>query len=237
VGKETVRQLYVTPKVLMDTIAHLYADGYQHIVYIAQTPYSSTLHITRTNTDDELYFMSGQLIQYLKQNLDNLTIYPVFFDKYYVRKLREHGVKSSWAIEDTQELTRLWDDPRQQAVVFFNLLTGFTVKTRNDDRFYNGAISYSTLLNIYRGVLDDRNIRQGLIYDGPLKQQILESMALLHFSRFEKNTQRNFKLDPYQTIIGEKSCSALSTFDAMSPGIEFNSLAFLSEVSQVLNKF
>ncbi|MBK4730221.1 hypothetical protein JJD41_10160 [Oxynema sp. CENA135] len=239
VGKETVRQLYVTPKVLMDTIAHLYADGYQHIVYIAQTPYSSTLHITRTNTDDELYFMSGQLIQYLKQNLDNLTIYPVFFDKYYVRKLRDREGESSWAIEDTQELTRLWDDPRQQAVVFFNLLTGSIVgkSNRDNDRFYNGAISYSTLLNIYRGVLDDRNIREGLIYDSPLKQQILESMALLHFSRFEKNTQRSFKLDPYQTIIGEKSCSALSTFDSMSPGIEFNSLAFLSEVSQVLNKF
>jgi hypothetical protein len=138
-------------------------------------------------------------------------------------------------VQNTRELTTLAEDPQQQAVVFFNLFNGITVG-RGDDRFYNGVISYSTLLgNFYSGVMEDRDIRQDLIYDTALKQDILQYLTLFHFSRFERQHQQSLKLDPYQQIIGEESFGALSIFEQMTPRVDFNSLAFLTQAKKVLN--
>ena len=226
------RRLYCDPPILRDTVNNLYHQGYRHFLYIAQAPYTSTLNITQSDEERQLYFMSPKLIQELKGNRDDIKIYPVFFDKYYVRKAKNLNA-SSFYIEDTRELLNLAEDPSQSAVVFFNLFNGITV---GKDRFYNGVISYSTLLNIYPGILDDKDIRLGLINDNSsLKNDILQYLTLFHFSRFEKDSNISLKLDPYENIIGEESFSKLSEFNHMRGEVNFNSLAFLSEVNKILN--
>ncbi|MCT7987061.1 hypothetical protein [Laspinema olomoucense] len=230
----SLRRLYREPPILIDTVNQLYQQGYRHILYVAQAPYTSTLHITRGDRDEDLYFMSPPLITALMQNRPDLKIYPIFFDKYYVRKLVDSKVEA-FVVQDTQQLTSLAQDPRQQAVVFLNLFNGISVG-REDERFYNGVISYSTLLgDFYPQVMDDQSIRQDLIYDTPLKRDILQYLTLFHFSRFDRKTQQTLKLDPYETIIGEQSIGALSIFEQMTPRVEFNALAFLTEVKKVLD--
>jgi hypothetical protein len=232
----SLHRLYREPPILIDTVNQLYRQGYRHILYVAQAPYTSTLHITRGDRDEDLYFMSPTLITALIKNNPDLKIYPVFFDKYYVRKLREPRV-TGFVIQDTQQLTTLTQDPRQQAVVFLNLFNGLSVVGNNaDEKFYNGVISYSTLLgNFYQGVMDDQSIRQDLIYETPLKQDLVEYLTLFHFSRFERQNRQSLKLDPYETLIGDKSFSALSVFEQMTPRVDFNSLAFLTQVKKVLD--
>lgn len=231
------RRLYSKPTVLIDTVSNLYDQGYRHFLYIAQAPHTSTLHITKTEQDEGLYFMSPSIINALGKNHKDIKIYPVFFDKYYVREMHKQIEPQSLYVQDTAELTRLSADPQQQAVVFFNLFNGISVgKEDQDDRFYNGVVSYSTLLGkFYPGVLDDQDIRQNLIYQSPLKKDILQYLTLFHFSRFEKTKNMYIKLDPYDNLIGEESVGALSIFTQMSPGVNFNSLAFLTEVKKVLN--
>ena len=123
----------------------------------------------------------------------------------------------------------------EKAIVFFNLFNGITVG-KGDDRFYNGVISYSTLLNIFPGVLDDKDIRIGLINDdSSIKNDLLQYLTLFHFSRFEKTSDISLKIDPYENIIGEESFSKLSVFNHGRGEIGFNSLAFLTEVKKALN--
>lgn len=230
----SLRRLYREPPILIDTVNQLYQEGYQHILYVAQAPYTSTLHITRGDRDEDLYFMSPPLITALMQNHPDLKIYPIFFDKYYVCKLGGPKV-SAFVVQDTQQLTSLAQDPRQQAVVFLNLFNGISVG-RPEERFYNGVISYSTLLgDFYPQVMDDQSIRQDLIYDTPLKRDILQYLTLFHFSRFDRKTEQTLKLDPYENIIGEQSIGALSIFEQMTPRVEFNALAFLTQVKKVLD--
>lgn len=233
----SLKDLYGEPPILIDTVSNLYRQGYRHFLYIAQAPHTSTLHITKTEQDEGLYFMSPSIINALGKNHGDIKIYPVFFNKYYVRKVKDMKQQQSLYVQETAELTRLSQDPQQQAVVFFNLFNGISVKGKDaDDRFYNGVMSYSTLLGkFYPGVLDDQNIRQDLIYQSPLKNDILQYLTLFHFSRFEKNQNMCIKLDPYDNLIGEESVGALSIFPQMSPGVDFNSLAFLTEVKKVLN--
>jgi hypothetical protein len=90
-------------------------------------------------------------------------------------------------------------------------------------------------LNIYSEVLDDRSIRQGLIYDGSLKQDILRYLTLFHFFRLER-TQREpkLKLDPYEHIIGDESLRKNAVFYHMDGRSYFNNLAFLTEVDSIL---
>jgi hypothetical protein len=231
----SLKKLYGEPPILIDAVSNLYHQGYRHFLYIAQAPHTSTLHITKTEQDEGLYFMSPSIITALGKNHADIKIYPVFFDKYYVRKVKDIKQQSLY-VQDTAELTRLSQDPQQQAVVFFNLFNGISVGKDTDDRFYNGVMSYSTLLGkFYPGVLDDQNIRQDLIYQSPLKNDILQYLTLFHFSRFEKTKDMCIKLDPYDNLIGDDSVGALSIFSQMSAGVEFNSLAFLTEVKKVLN--
>ncbi len=231
----SLKKLYSEPPILIDTVSNLYHQGYRHFLYIAQAPHTSTLHITKTEQDEGLYFMSPSIITALGKNHADIKIYPVFCNKYYVRKVKDIKQQSLY-VQDTAELTRLSQDPQQQAVVFFNLFNGISVGKDTDDRFYNGVMSYSTLLGkFYPGVLDDQNIRQDLIYQSPMKNDILQYLTLFHFSRFEKTKDMCIKLDPYDNLIGDDSVGALSIFPQMSAGVEFNSLAFLTEVKKVLN--
>lgn len=144
----SVQHLYSQPSILEDTVSQLYKYGYRNFLYIAQAPYTSTLHITQTDEDEELFFMSKNLIKTLKGERQDIRIYPVFFDKYYVRSPLGHKGESFY-IQDTTELESLSKDPSQQAVMFFNLFNGIKVE-QGEKNFYNGVISYSTLLSTLR---------------------------------------------------------------------------------------
>ncbi|MBW4508553.1 MAG: hypothetical protein KME64_18880 [Scytonematopsis contorta HA4267-MV1] len=229
-------EMFQRPTVVVDEVAKLYHKmGFRHFVYIAKAPYTSTLNMTQTEDDDGLFFMSREVIKAFRAEHDNIKIYPMFFDKYFAVKIgdRDKIRSSSLYIQDTAELSNLVDDPSQQSVVFFNLFNGITVG-KAEERNYNGVISYATLLNIYKGILDDEDIRKGLIYSGDLKNEILQYLTLFHFSRYEKAKEVSIKLDPYQNLIGDESVGALSLFNHMRGKGEFNSLAFLTEVKKVL---
>jgi len=101
-------------------------------------------------------------LRYFKENYNDIKIYPMFFDKYYAVKLSERLGVNSLYIQDTMELTALVKDPSKRSVVFFNLFNGLIVGSEAE-RNYRGVISYATLLNIYKDILDDEHIYQGLI--------------------------------------------------------------------------
>ncbi|MCC3436570.1 MULTISPECIES: hypothetical protein [unclassified Microcoleus] len=229
-------QMFKEPTVVRDEIGKVYKLGFRHFLYIAKAPYSSTLHMTQK--EDALFFMSKDVIKYFKENYNDIKIYPMFFDKYYAVKLSERLGVNSLYIQDTLELTALVKDPSKRSVVFFNLFNGLVVGSEAE-RNYRGVISYATLLNIYQDILDDEHIHQGLISNTQLKNDILQYLTLFHFSRYEKasgkNAQISFKLDPYENLIGDQSVGKLSLYKHMGGVAEFNALAFLTKVKEVLN--
>ncbi|EGK86224.1 hypothetical protein D0A34_01770 [Microcoleus vaginatus PCC 9802] len=232
-------QMFKEPTVVRDQIGEVYELGFRHFLYIAKAPYSSTLHMTQK--EDALFFMSKDVIKYFKdfkENCKDIKIYPMFFDKYYAVKLSETLGVNSLYIQDTLELTALVKDPSKRSVVFFNLFNGLIVGSEAE-RNYRGVISYATLLNIYKDILDDEHIHQGLISNTQLKNDILQYLTLFHFSRYEKESGRtgkiSFKLDPYENLIGDQSVGTLSLYKHMGGNAEFNALAFLTKVKEVLN--
>ncbi|GAB1541600.1 hypothetical protein NUACC21_42710 [Scytonema sp. NUACC21] len=226
------QRMFTYPSVVIEGVAKLYKKGYRHFVYIAKAPYTSTLHMTQGEDNDGLFFMSKEVIKALKAEHNDIKLYPIFFDKYYAIKLEKVDV--SLYIQDTIELTNLVEDPSKQSLVFFNLFNGVSVP--GEEKKYNGVISYATLLNIYKGILDDEDIRKGLMYEGPLKSNILQYLTLFHFSRYQKSDRIiHLKLDPYENLIGDDSVGKLSLLNHMKGKGEFNSLAFLTYVRNVLN--
>ncbi|VXD15258.1 conserved hypothetical protein [Planktothrix serta PCC 8927] len=229
------QEIHSHPDVLIDQVNQLYEQGYRHFLYIAKSPYSNTLNMTKKQEDEELFFMSKSVIRALKGEREDLKIYPIFFDKYYAVKLDKIPASSLY-IQDISELETLVKDPSKQAVVFFNLFNGIKV---GNDKYYNGVISYATLLNIYEGILDDKDIRMALMYDNSLKNELLQFLTLFHFSRYEADSNQakniNLKLDPYTKLIGDNSVGALSRLNHINSYTVFNSLAFLTEVRKILN--
>jgi hypothetical protein len=229
----SLEHLYTQPSILEDIFSQLYKRGYRNFMYISQAPYMSRLHITQNDEDEKLFFMSKDIIRTLKGERQDIRIYPVFLDKYYVYSPQKHRGESFY-IQDTAELANLFADTSKQAAMFFNLFNGITVE-QGEKNFYNGVISYSTLLNIYDGILDDQNIRQGLIYDSEIKDTLLHYLTIFHFSKYEARQHISLKLDPFDRIIGESSVGALSEFSHSGGSATFNSLAFLNKVREVLN--
>ncbi len=221
----SLREMYRKPPILIDTVNDLCSEGYQDFLYVAQATYTSTLHITQKEEDEELYFMSPSIIKAMKQGQKNIRIYPVFYDKYYVHNFHDMNSNSLY-IQDTRQLTNIAEDSSQETVVFFNLFNGIYVGNKNE-RIYRGVISYSTLLGkFYPEVMDDDHIREALIRDSHLKNDILQYMTFFHFSRFERQSKVSLKLDPYQNIIGDEGVGALSMFPHFTEKINFNGLAF-----------
>lgn len=231
-GNYNHSDLFDSPEIIIDQINQLYQQGFKHCIYLAKTPYSSTLNLTATAEYDpeSLYFLSKDIIKALKGDRQDLKIYPVFYDKYYVKKSKNLIAKALY-IQDTIDLTNSLNKNKQCAI-FFNLFNGESV---GNDRFYNGVISYSTMLNFYEEVLDDQDIRFGLLDNNSLKNDILQYLTLFHFSRYEKSSKISLKLDPYDDIIGDEGLGKTSIFSYSDQNINFNSLAFLTEVRRCLN--
>ncbi|WP_231387474.1 hypothetical protein [Dolichospermum circinale] len=187
--------------------------------------------------DEELFFMSKNVITAFIKDKPDIKIYPMFFEKYYVVKMKNEITSTSLYIQDTLELTSVAEDKNKQSVIFFNLFNGLQVA---NDVNYHGVMSYATLLNMYEGILDDKDIKKDLIYDdnndNQLKNEILQCLTLFHFSRYEKSGKIQLKLDPYQNLIGDESVSQAALFPHSRNKGNFNSLAFLTYVKGILNK-
>ncbi|NJM62255.1 MAG: hypothetical protein HC849_21920 [Oscillatoriales cyanobacterium RU_3_3] len=228
-----IKQLYSEPSILKDIVSQLYDRGYRNFAYITQASEPNALHINHNDKSEKLFLMSRDIIRILKGERQDMRIYPMFFDKYYVYSPQKHQGESFY-IQDPAELESLAGSSKQ-AVVFFSLFNGIKIE-EGDKNFYNGVISYGTLLNIYDGILDDRDTCEGLIYDSEIKDTLLHFLTIFHFSRYEARQQVSLKLDPFDRIIGDDSVAAVSEFSHAGGGATFNSLAFLNEVRDVLNK-
>jgi hypothetical protein len=246
-GTYAAQELYTNPTIILDQMHHLYQAGYRHIFYIAQAPYSSTLHITRKESDrpgaepedDGLFFLSRQIIACCVQEKPGLHIYPVFRDQYHAMKLTGVLGADTLYIQDVAELVQVVEDrsQAQQLVVFLNLFSGHKHLASGDGvERYNGVVSYATLLNIYGGVLNERDLRAALIHDeggkNPLKNLLVFFLTLFHLSRYEKQERGPIaiKLNPYEAIIGDQSVGASAWQPHANRSLRFNFLAFLTMV-------
>jgi hypothetical protein len=251
-ANQNSRELFSRPDVLIEQVKKYHQQGYQHFLYIARAPYTSTLHISDTGNQD-LFFMNKDIIQAMRSVDSSIKIYPAFCDKYYVinRKLAQAQPQRSQAkanllradslyIDDIGELTAVSNDPSRRSQIFLNLFNGIKV---NPNAIYNGVMSYATLINVYdNDPTYDQYIWNDLLntsIPNSLKTEILDFLTLLHFSRYEKASQREnpigFKLDPYTDIIGDTSVGALSVFPNMNSRARFNALAFLTVVRAIMH--
>ncbi|MEH2347385.1 MAG: hypothetical protein V7K55_05170 [Nostoc sp.] len=219
-------------EVVRDEISKLYQQGYRHFLYIAKAPHTRSLGITKLDSDpDSLFFMSQDVVQYLKAGKPDIKLYPIFMDNYPAINLVE-GKADSFYIPDIEELEKLSLDKSQQTRVFLNLFTGRSVDKKRT--IFNNVVCYSTLLNIY-DVGDTKDIIEGLLdKDSPLQKTILQYIALFHFSRYEVNINIALKLNPYSKLIGDEGIGKISTYTYSVKNVKFNNLAFLTEIRSAL---
>ncbi|MBG1241842.1 hypothetical protein [Nostoc sp. NZL] len=219
-------------EVVRDEISKLYQQGYRHFLYIAKAPYTRSLGITKLESDpDSLFFMSQDVVKYLKAGKPDIKLYPIFMDNYPAINLVE-GKADSFYIPDIEELEKLSVDKSQKTRVFLNLFTGRSVDKKRT--IFNSVVCYSTLLNIY-DVGDTKDIIEGLLdKDSPLQKTILQYIALFHFSRYEVNMNIALKLNPYSKLIGDEGIGKISTYTYSVKNVKFNNLAFLTEIRSVL---
>ena len=80
--------MYEHPEIIIEQVRAYYQQGYRHFLYVAQAPYTSTLHLPSADARTELYFMNESVIQAMRQVGEGTKVYPIFCDKYYVVKQR-----------------------------------------------------------------------------------------------------------------------------------------------------
>lgn len=242
------QDLYHRPDVIIEQVKRYHQQGYQHFLYVAHAPYSNNLNVSDSDEQEDLFFMNKDIIQAMRSIDSNIKIYPSFCDKYYVinRKLQNVQKKpllqaDSLYIDDISDLTMVSNDPSRRSQIFLNLFNGIKV---NPNANYNGVMSYATLINVYANdPTYDQYIWNDLLntsVPNSMKTEILDFITLLHFSRYEKASQKTnpigFKLDPYTDIIGDAGIGARSIFPNMNDGkASFNSLAFLTVVRAVMH--
>lgn len=251
--------MYQNPEVIIEQVRICFQQGYRHFLYVAQTPYTSTLHVPSAEAGTKLYFMNEAVIQAMRQVDESIKIYPIFCGNYHVVRQRSQTPArpahnqagsaeesapvqeaDSLYIDDLLELSALASDKHKRTVTFLNIFNGLTVgpKADLDTRLYNRVISYGTLVNMYEDTLYYQYIWQDLLGErtpGSLAVGLLDLLTLLHFMRYEKSKPDRFKLDPYSRIIGTESVGKRAIFPHATGTTRFNSLAFLTLVRSVLH--
>jgi hypothetical protein len=230
-------ELHRSPWVLRDSISYMYHQmNFRHVLYIAKTPFSE--HLRVTDQQNELFFMSPEIIKFLKDIADDLVIYPVLYDSYSALRSDSRINEETLYVQDVRQLSNVFNDPNRSQVVFFNLFTGKTVE--RERTFYNTVTTYSTLLNTHPGdIIDVNKVMDGLVEEGQLKNDIIFYLTLLHYSKYEKNQTKKeksfLKLDPLNDIIGDNAIGRSSAKSQHCiPGVQMNYLAFLTEVYNTL---
>jgi len=235
--------LHSDPSIILDQVDWLYARGFRHIMYVAQAPYSSMLHVTTHNDGGRsgLFFLSRPILEACVKDRPDLAIYPVFREQYAAMKINSLDANTLY-IQDSRELLRVVNDQgsSQQLVVFLNLFSGLAGVggAAAADR-YNGVVSYATLLNVYGGILNETELRRALVDDlqgpNPRKDTIVRYLTLFHMAHYEAARSKiALKLDPYSAIIGPNSTGAVALRAGLRQGMPFNFLSFLAEARKAV---
>ncbi|WP_052889604.1 hypothetical protein [Thermogemmatispora carboxidivorans] len=238
--------MHTRPDIIIEQAHYCAQQGYRHLLYVAHAPYSRTLGLTKGGAH-ELFFMSQEIIQAMREAASDLRVYPIFCDLYYVLDLSPGTAKQdqeSLYIDELRELADVVNDPSKRTVMFLNLYTGYKVPAGvragvSQERVYNGVMAYSTVTNVYD---QDPSYEQYIWSDllapdqpGTIKHDLIEAITLLHFMRFEKPSSPMMKLDPYKRIIGDRSIGAQAIIPHMRGQCRFNMLGFLAHVRSVLS--
>nr|BBH92371.1 hypothetical protein KTA_05700 [Thermogemmatispora argillosa] len=236
--------MHTRPDIIIEQARYCARQGYHHLLYVAHAPYSRTLGLTKGGAR-ELFFMSQDIIQAMREVDADFRVYPIFCDLYYVLDLQRSSARQdqeSLYIDELRELADVVNDPSKRTVMFLNLYTGYSIPAGSpeaQERVYNGVMAYSTVTHVYD---QDPTYEQYIWSDllapdqpGTTKHDLIEAITLLHFMRFERPfNPMMMKLDPYKRIIGDRSTGAQAIIPHMKGQCRFNMLAFLTHVRSVL---
>ncbi len=232
----TSKDMYDTPSVLADIVDEVYKKGYKKIIYISKAPYSNKLNIT---TDAQnLYFMNNSIIQMIQK--PDLEIYPIYFEKYYSIDYNiANNKQSALYISETDEIGEYLENNNKTVAGVFNLYSGRLVGGINNNKelkYYKGVILYLTFCHMYNKQTNE-NITKALINNSDLKTWITEVLTMLHYSRYEANSNTSIKTNPYDRLLGDDGVSARSVFSFRIENrynLRFNALAYLRELKRIL---
>jgi hypothetical protein len=235
--------MHTRPDIIIEQARYCAQQGYRHLLYVAHAPYSRTLGLTKGGAR-ELFFMSQEIIQAMREVGSDFHVYPIFCDLYYVLDLKHSPARQdqeSLYIDELRELADVVNDPSKRTVMFLNLYNGCYIPagaSQEPERVYNGVMAYSTVTHVYD---QDPTYEQYIWSDllapdqpGTTKHDLIEALTLLHFMRFERPFNPMMKLDPYKRIIGDRSTGAQAIIPHQKGQCRFNMLAFLTHVRSVL---
>ncbi len=230
-------EMYDTPTVLADIVNEISSKGYKKIIYISKAPYSSKLNIT--SDLENLYFMNKSIITMMQK--PDLEIYPIYFEQYYsIDYDIANKNQSALYISETDDISQHLENDSKTVAGIFNLYSGMIVGNMRDAKelkHYKGVILYLTFCNMYNHQTNE-NIKEALISNSELKNWITEVLTMLHYSRYEANSNINIKTNPYDRLLGDDGVSARSVFSFRIENrynIRFNALAHMREIQKLVS--
>jgi len=66
--------LYEKPDIIVEQVRTCFQQGYRHFLYVAQAPYTSTLHLPSADAHTKLYFMNESVIQAMHQVDEGISL-------------------------------------------------------------------------------------------------------------------------------------------------------------------
>ncbi|ONI42607.1 hypothetical protein AN396_13575 [Candidatus Epulonipiscium fishelsonii] len=227
------KEIFDKPTVINDIIQELYKKDYKNIVYIAKSPYSSNLDITKKKQN--LYFMNEEIFENTVKDKKDLNLYPLYFETYSAIDLYPKNLLEAFYIDDTQHLDENLINNNWTIRSVLNLYSGKAINIK--DTSYKSVIIYSTLQNIYKDSKLNQTILDGVIKPSNTKKLITEILMMLHYIRYEATRNRTIKVNPYERLIGDDGVGTKSIVECIVDcnKIKFNMLAYLINMQKIID--
>ena len=239
--------LYKNPTILADKVCELEAMGYKDIIYLAKSPYTTTMLEKKDKT--EMYFMNEEVIKHMVNNTKNVKIYPLYMNTAKV-SIGELKNTAGTNIISAKSICSGLGDELEGIIPLFQVFSDNSVD-KSERSFYNESILYSTIRGIYSNEVKSF-IRQNELLENYGENNYVYDLQLImisiHLVRNEKyaygNTNlKTIKNNPFKNILdmseGVSGISEEEYFVRGSRGLnisyKMNRFALTSYIYKVLS--
>ncbi len=201
---------FKNPSILFHTVRKLYEEGFRDVMIITKVPF--TRRIRMTSYEDSVY-TNPVILQKINDEMPDLRVYPLFTQKSFGIRLFQgktqypiflpHDPANDISIEDSDKSSLF----RAASVVTYRIVEG----GGSGEKLHSGINDYLFRCYPETMTIQSRAIA-ALTTPGKDQAALYEILRFIHANAYQKSaapkgtsSPLEAKLDPFDTIIGEKS--------------------------------
>ena len=199
---------------LRNIVAKLRNDGYKNILYIAKTPYTSSMFEEKDGV--KMYFMNESIIKDMMGDFKDINLIPLYVGSTNIHQNSNNKEENIIYVSGTSSIVDDTDNKYEGIIPLIQFYSG-NIVNKEADTYYRQMLIYSSIKGVYSEEFLSSMNRYDLYNDKNLLLEIAHLITAYHLYKYEKapankasDNEIIIKNNPYNDLLGDKSVSKIA---------------------------